>query len=126
MTIPELGTFNYKLLVTNAQNCQGEDEVNIIVADKAYFKVPSAFSPNGDGINDVVRPLTAGFRSIIFFKIYDRWGHLVFDMYTDRTGGWDGTVKGKMADAGVYYWHAKAINQNGEQETFKGDITLIR
>lgn len=126
INFPEVGEYTYRLLVTSAQQCEGEDEVNIIVADRAYFKVPSAFSPNGDGINDVIRPVTAGYTSIIFFKIYDRWGQLVFDMYSDRTGGWDGTIRGKMAEGSVYFWHASAINQYGVEESFKGDITLIR
>lgn len=126
ITIPEVGYYRYRLDMTSAEGCVGYDSVRIRVVPHPYFVVPNAFSPNGDGRNDVIRPIVAGYANIVFFRIYNRWGQLVFDMNSDRAGGWDGTFNGKMADPGVYFWHGKARNPEGEVENFYGEITLIR
>ncbi len=126
ITITQPGWYNYNLNVINANQCIGNDSVRILVADRATFIIPSAFSPNGDGNNDVIRPISAGYPNITFFKIYNRWGQQVFQMFSNDMGGWDGTFNGKMCDPGVYFWHARAFNLQGEEEDFKGDITLIR
>ncbi len=126
ITIPEVGYYRYRLDMTSAEGCVGYDSVRIRVVPHPYFVVPNAFSPNGDGRNDVIRPIVAGYANIVFFRIYNRWGQLVFDMNSDSAGGWDGTFNGKMADPGVYFWHGKARNPEGEVEDFYGEITLIR
>ncbi|HRP89855.1 MAG TPA: PKD domain-containing protein [Edaphocola sp.] len=126
ITIPNLGIYKYNLYVEDINGCSGNDSVTIIVADKPKFIVPSGFSPNGDGINDVVAPISVGFPNLIFFRIYNRWGNLVYQMYSYRGAGWDGTFKGKKADQGVYFWEAKVYNLEGKTEFFKGDISLIR
>lgn len=126
ITITDVGEFVYNLHVVSENLCEGNDSVRIRVAERPYFVVPSAFSPNGDGTNDVIRPLSAGYPYMTYFKIYNRWGQLVFQMFSSETGGWDGTYKGKMCDPGVYFWHARALNLEGKEEAFKGDITLIR
>ncbi|OJV54648.1 MAG: hypothetical protein BGO31_06675 [Bacteroidetes bacterium 43-16] len=126
ITITEVGEFAYNLHVVSETLCEGNDSVRIRVAERPYFIVPSAFSPNGDGNNDVIRPLGAGYPYLTYFKIYNRWGQLVFQMFNSETGGWDGTFRGKMCDPGVYFWHARALNLEGVEEEFKGDITLIR
>ncbi len=126
ITIMQPGYYAYNLNVINENQCEGNDSVRILVADRAYFIVPSAFSPNGDGKNDVIRPLSAGYPNLTFFRIYNRWGQQVFQSFSGDAGGWDGTYNGKMCDPGVYFWHARAFNFNGEEEDLKGDITLIR
>jgi len=126
ITFPEKGWYTYNLNVINENLCEGNDSVTILVAEYAYFIVPSAFSPNGDGNNDVIRPISAGYPNLSFFRIYNRWGQQVFQMFSADMGGWDGTFNGKMCDPGVYFWHARALNLNGAEEDFKGDITLIR
>ncbi|RYE00281.1 MAG: T9SS type B sorting domain-containing protein [Sphingobacteriales bacterium] len=126
VTFAQSGRYDYNLNVINENLCEGNDSVRITVAERAYFIVPSAFSPNGDGNNDVIRPISAGYPNLTFFRIYNRWGQQVFQMFSGDAGGWDGTYNGKMSDPGVYFWHARAYNLNGEEEDLKGDLTLIR
>lgn len=120
------GVYRYNLNVESQEGCVGNDSVRITVASRPYFIVPTVFSPNGDGLNDVIRPLSAGYPNLSVFMIYNRWGQQVFNMFTSNSGGWDGTFNGKPADVGVYFWYARATNMEGVEEEFQGDITLIR
>ncbi|RYD97437.1 MAG: gliding motility-associated C-terminal domain-containing protein [Sphingobacteriales bacterium] len=90
-------------------------------------KVPSAFSPNGDGLNDVFAPVLRidhGY-SLVSFKIYSRYGELVHST-SNMSGGWDGTYKGRLQDAGVYYYMIKIKFLDGTEKSFKGDVTLLK
>jgi gliding motility-associated-like protein len=86
--------------------------------------IPLAFSPNGDGKNDVWK--VQG-RCIKEFElmIFDRWGEKVFDT-TDKTNAWDGTYRGKSLDTDVYVYILNITMRDGETKTLKGDITLLR
>lgn len=93
------------------------------ICGEPYVFVPNAFSPNGDGENDVLY-VEGPFEEMIF-RIYDRWGELVFESF-ERMVGWDGTFKGRPCDPDVYdyYLDVKCIN---DQETIvKGNITLLK
>lgn len=120
------GKYPYNLKVTSAQNCVGNDSVTITVVDKPWFIVPSGFTPNGDGRNDIVKPLSVGYVQLLYFKIYNRYGQLVFQSYSFSNGGWDGYFNGKPAETGAYYWHAAAVDPFGQTYEAKGDITLFR
>ncbi len=90
-------------------------------------KVPTAFSPNGDGLNDVFVPVLRidhGY-SLVSFKIYSRYGELVHST-SNMSGGWDGTYKGRLQDAGVYYYQIKIKFLDGTEKSFKGDVTLLK
>lgn len=90
-------------------------------------KVPSAFSPNGDGLNDVFAPVLRidhGY-SIVAFQIYSRYGELVHST-SNMSSGWDGTYKGRLQDAGVYYYMIKIKFLDGTEKFFKGDVTLLK
>ena len=87
------------------------------------FHLP--FSPNGDGLNDVLRPIGIGFRNINYFRIYNRWGQAVF-YGTHFNEGWDGSYQGARADIGVYYWQLSLNDRFGKEVLMKGDATLIR
>lgn len=87
--------------------------------------VPTAFTPNGDGRNDVLRPIAAGMQQIEYFRIFNRWGQLVFQ--TTRSGeGWDGRISGQEQGSNVYVWQVKAIDYLGTPYFRKGTVTLIR
>ncbi len=104
-----------------AQKWIGVAEINCSIPD---IFVPSAFTPNGDGNNDVVYV-----RGVVIdtfeFSIYNRWGELVFRT-TSQDLGWDGTYKGKKADPGVFVYHLTVECFDGQEYTDKGNITLIR
>lgn len=90
--------------------------------------IPTAFSPNGDGLNDTYSPaLTAGCRiSMLKMQIYNRWGQMIFVTY-DPAKGWDGTYNGKPADVGVYYYTIQMeLGRDRIRYNKKGDFVLLR
>jgi len=117
----------YKVTVTQLpENCSATDEVKI----KVYllppsFYVPTAFSPNGDGLNDVLRPIALGMRRLTYFKIFNRVGNLVFQT-TEIGKGWDGYYKGNPQDPGSFVWMAQGETWKGEFITRKGNAVLVR
>lgn len=86
--------------------------------------VPMAFSPNGDGNNDLLTVYGGQIESLVF-EIYERWGRLVFST-TDKTKGWDGNYNGTKASSGIYVYRVRAVYYDGETETKAGNITLVR
>jgi gliding motility-associated-like protein len=117
----------YKVTVTQLpENCTGTDTVRITVFKlPPSFYVPTAFSPNGDGRNDVLRPKALGMRTIRYFKVYNRLGQLVFET-TELNKGWDGTYKGNPQDPAAYVWMAQGETYKGELITRKGSAVLVR
>lgn len=85
--------------------------------------IPNVFSPNDDGVNDVFKLEGAGF-DIVDFRIYNRWGDVVFSEQKSNNG-WNGRFKGKAAEAGVYTYFVK-IGFGGSVRVIKGDVTLVR
>ena len=88
--------------------------------------MPNAFSPNGDGVNDIYRAKTE-YKSIIQFHayIFNRWGQKLFE-WTDPAEGWDGTYKGHAVKDGVYYCLVKAKGADGRVFNIRTDVNLIR
>ena len=87
---------------------------------------PNAFSPNGDGTNDIYRAKPE-YQSIVEFRaiIYNRWGQKLFE-WTDPDDGWDGTYKGSPVKQGVYYCHVVAKGADGRRYNIKTDVNLLR
>jgi gliding motility-associated-like protein len=89
------------------------------------FFVPSAFSPNDDGLNDILKPIALGMKSIESFRIYNRWGQRLFN--TSRIGaGWDGKLGGKPQETGTYVWYAEGTDFANRKLQKKGTFVLIR
>lgn len=87
--------------------------------------IPNAFSPNGDGLNDVFNISGIHFQRLLCFQVFNRFGQQIFSTLNPATG-WDGTFKDKACDAGTYYYFIKLAYPDGKIRTFKGDLTLIR
>ena len=127
VSVPEK-TIIYTYTVSDLNGCIGYDTVLITVMDvfceEPYVFVPNAFSPNGDGLNDIlyVRGWTL---EKIDFAIYDRWGERLFET-KDIQEGWDGTFKGKACEPGIYVYYLDATCIGGLQYLHKGNVTLIR
>lgn len=119
-------SIRYVLTVRDAVGCF--DEATILV--KIYKSsprvfVPTAFTPNGDGKNDVVRPIAVGLTRFDYFRIYNRWGQLVFE--TRENGrGWDGKLNGVEQGTQTYVWIVKGQDFLGKSVFDKGTVTLIR
>jgi gliding motility-associated-like protein len=100
--------------------------VQVKVVDKIAVYVPTAFTPNGDGRNDVLRPVAYGPVKLIQFTVYNRWGQAVFSS-AGFNQGWNGTIGGKPAVTGTYIWTLRASNElTGEVWEQKGTTTIIR
>lgn len=87
--------------------------------------IPNAFSPNGDGNNDIFRILNITNQTLIEFKIFNRWGTFVFETQ-DPKKGWDGKYKGADQPIGVYGYIIRIVYPEGVENTYKGTVTLIR
>jgi len=92
--------------------------------------IPNTFTPNGDGLNDVFYPRGKGIAYVSSFRIFNRWGELVFErnnfMLNDEHNGWDGTYKGRQLSPDVYMYTISSRCANGEIIEWKGDVTLVK
>jgi gliding motility-associated-like protein len=104
--------------------CTGYDSIYVESKACCNVFVPSVFSPNGDGKNDIFRPRTEGFQHYTTFLVMNRWGQKVFES-TSPGNGWDGTFKGVPQDPGVYTYQV-LYSCGGQMTEKKGDITLVR
>jgi gliding motility-associated-like protein len=124
-------TTKYTVNITDRYGCTAKGEVTVkVVCNGQNFFIPNTFSPNGDGSNDVFYPRGSGLDRAKILRIFNRWGEVVFEKYdmpiNAASAGWDGTWKGKKADAGVYIYQLEIYCKNGELITYNGNITLIR
>ena len=116
----------YKLLAFNTQGCKDSATINIkVFKTQPIVYVPSAFTPNNDGKNDLLRPIAVGIKNIDNFTIYNRWGQLLFSTKINGDG-WDGKIKGVAQATGTFVWTVKAIDYTGNVYFQKGIATLIR
>ena len=118
-------TTQYIVVGSNSPFCKRQDTILVRVDFTCGdFFVPNVFSPNGDGLNDVIN--VNGFCIYTFnLQIFSRWGELVFET-KDRSISWDGTYKGKPMDTGVFVYRADGITIDAKPFTIKGNITLLR
>jgi gliding motility-associated-like protein len=123
-TFAEPGTYTMKLHVENSGNCSDEYEKDVCVLDPVVIFIPDIFSPNGDGLNDILYVRVKSV-SQFTFTVYDRWGEKVFET-NNPDKGWDGRIKSGAAEQGVYVWYLSAKMADGTVESRKGDVTLVR
>lgn len=122
-TFNEAGVYTAKLVVSNMAECTDSAEVQITVSESS-LQIPNVFTPNGDGFNDEFR---VAYKSLVEFQgyIFNRWGKTIFE-WTDPAKGWDGTIGGKKAPAGAYFFLITAKGSDGIRYKRKGDINLLR
>lgn len=118
-------TTQYIVVGSNSPYCKRQDTILVRVDFTCGdFFVPNVFSPNADGLNDVIN--VNGFCIYTYnLQIFSRWGEMVFET-KDRSISWDGTFKGKPMDTGVFVYRADGITIDGKPFTIKGNITLLR
>lgn len=116
----------YWLEVVDNHGCPGRDSLVIGLKDcLSGFYVPTAFSPNGDGRNDLFRPLLFGNVKQYRFTIYNRWGEVVYQT-TELQKGWNGKVTGLQQDNNVFIWTCTYQLEGGEMKQEKGTVMLVR
>jgi len=121
----------YEVQVTDANGCTDSDEILVRLSKIRYIYIPTAFSPNGDGINDLfVIQGGKDVQQINSFDVYTRWGGLVHSARNfqpdDPNFGWDGKLKNRMMRPQVMAWRAEVEYIDGEIDVLTGDVTLMR
>lgn len=119
-------TTTYTLTYTDPNGCKAIDSMIVYVfCNDNALAVPNAFTPDGDGVDDVFNLKSNGLQSINFLRIYDRWGEKVFET-TDVNQGWDGTKNGVALMPDAYVYWIEAVCSNGYVVSVHGNVTLIR
>jgi gliding motility-associated-like protein len=118
----------YTVGVTDAMGCfTGQSTFTVHIEPLSSIDVPTAFTPNGDGVNDVVYVAGWGIKKLLYFKIFNRWGELVFET-DDITVGWDGTYRSVPQNTETYVYEAavEPFIDGGKPVVKKGAIKLLR
>jgi gliding motility-associated-like protein len=131
ITVKPPQTTEYTVEVTNQGGCRAKDKVTIyVLCNNANVFIPNTFSPNGDGANDVFYPRGTGVFSIKSFRIFNRWGEVLYEKANfnanDASAGWDGTFKGKKLNPDVFVYTIDLVCENNTILTYKGNIALIQ
>jgi gliding motility-associated-like protein len=116
----------YMVTATTPAGCYGVGYVTVKIFETAPdIFVPGAFTPNGDGTNDVIRPILAGIAKFYYFRIFNRWGQPVFET-AQQGAGWDGRLKGEIQPQGTYVFMTEGKDYLGKTIFKKGTIVLVR
>lgn len=124
-------TTDFTVTVTGPDGCTAEDDVTVNVLKNRPIYIPNAFSPNGDGANDTFIPYGGkSARVIKMFRIFNRWGALVYEgtdiMLGDESQGWDGTFKGKEMNVDVFAYYVLIEFIDDEILLYEGDVTIVK
>ncbi|MBK6378615.1 MAG: gliding motility-associated C-terminal domain-containing protein [Chitinophagaceae bacterium] len=117
--------YTYVVRAYTPLGCQSFDTIKIQVYQAPEIYLPNAFTPNGNGINDLYRGLPVGIKEFRYLKIFNRFGQQIF-YSTDVNKGWDGTFKGKAQSSGVYVVIASGVDYRGLVVDRQGTVMLIR
>jgi gliding motility-associated-like protein len=118
-------SMTYSVTASTDAGCSAAGSITIKTFRVSGIFVPAAFSPNGDGHNDVLRATPMGIREFKYFAVFSRWGQRIF--YTSDPGaGWDGAVNGSIQEVGTYVWMTGGIDYQGQWIQRKGTVMLVR
>lgn len=122
-----LGTADqlYTVMIKTKSGCVTVDTQAVKTVRYADIYVPTAFTPNGDGRNDVLKPILAGISVLRYFRVYNRWGQLLFETKSELAG-WDGRLNGVKQETGVMVWIAEGLGVDGKVYVKKGTCALVR
>lgn len=115
----------YNVTASNSFGCTATDDIRIKVYKGPEIYVPNSFTPNGDGLNDALRPIVIGMKEFHYFTVFNNYGQQVFSSAV-AANGWDGTFKGAKQPIGTYVWMAEAVDYKGNKIQRKGYAVLIR
>lgn len=127
-----LHSFRYTVTVLDSNGCQAKDERIVSVTKERYVYVPNVFSPNAQNEGNNRFTVFGGedVAEVAFFRVFDRWGQLVFEQQgfapNDAGAGWDGSLRGDKLNPAVFVWQAEIKFIDGETEKWTGNVTLIR
>lgn len=116
---------SYTVDVVSETGCKGTGQVNLSITRQESIIIPTAFSPNRDGKNEVLVPVVNDIESIRYFRIFNRWGQVVF--FTNQLNtGWDGSFNGSTAVSGNYVWEIEGVSTKGKIISKKGAVMLLQ
>ena len=115
----------YTIQISTPAGCLTVDTQVVKIVSRMDILVPSAFTPNGDGRNDVLRPVLFGLKELTYFRVYNRWGQLVFQT-ADSRSGWDGKIGGKVQANQTVVWVAEATGMDGKKYQRKGTAICVQ
>ena len=121
----------YSLKATNIYGCSGSDTIKIKVrCDNTQVYIPNAFTPDGDGINDLLIVRASGLVTIKYFRVFNRWGEMIFEKYNfppnTSSFGWDGKIKGIVGPSDVFVYVAEVLCPNGSTFFYKGNTSILK
>ncbi len=122
---------SYIVKATTAFGCSASDTINIkVFCENSQLFIPNTFTPDGDGLNDILMVRGTGIVSVKYFRIFNRWGELVFERTNfapnNISFGWNGKVKGIVGPPDVFVYTAEVICENGTVYTYKGNTSIIK
>jgi gliding motility-associated-like protein len=115
----------YFVTIKNSHWCSLIDSIHVRYYTGPDIYAPSAFTPNGDGKNDIFKPIPVGISAFKYFRIFNRYGQMMFET-SQPFKGWDGYYGGRLAPAGTYVWEAAGIDYDEKSISRKGTVILIR
>ncbi|MFK8044160.1 MAG: PKD domain-containing protein [Crocinitomicaceae bacterium] len=125
-TINPLSSVTYTLFITDNYGCFTDEAVyKVLINPTTHIKLPTTFTPNGDGKNDIIYVEGWGIKELIEFRIFNRWGELVFET-SDKEVGWDGYYKGVLQNNDVYLVQVRGLTYKDEEKTIEQYINLVR
>ena len=121
----------YSVTVTTPYGCSASDTLSIkAFCESAQVFIPNAFTPDGDGVNDVLMVRGKGIVLVKSFRIFNRWGEVVFEKSNFQPNhpawGWDGKIRGQVGPPDVFVYTAEVVCENGTPYTFKGNVSLLK
>ncbi|MCC6462871.1 MAG: gliding motility-associated C-terminal domain-containing protein [Saprospiraceae bacterium] len=126
-----INSFRYFVTVVDSNGCKATDSRTVIVDKTRLVYIPNVFDPTAPSTNSLF--FISGGEDVVeieSFQVYDRWGNAVFEKYNfapnDPSTGWDGTVRGDLANPAVFVYYAKILFKDQETVLYKGDVTLVR
>jgi gliding motility-associated-like protein len=115
----------YTIEARTAIGCLATDKIKIQVYKGPDIYVPNAFTPNKDFKNDILKAIPVGIKDFHYFRIYDRWGSLVFST-TNAATGWDGRIKGTEQSTATFVWMAEGVDYRGNIVKRNGSVIVIK
>jgi gliding motility-associated-like protein len=123
--VPDSANHAFKLIVTDDFGCTNDTTIYRVIFYPPSVYVPNAFTPNGNLYNNIFYPVLTSIKAMDF-RIYNRWGELVFNTNDLNKSYWDGTYNGQMCPNDVYIYKLKTVSVTGEKKEFIGHVSLIR
>jgi gliding motility-associated-like protein len=122
---------SYAVIATTAYGCSASDTISIkVTCSKDQVFIPNAFSPDGDGINDILMVRASGIATVKYFRVFNRWGEMVFEQSNfvpnNPLYGWNGKVKGVAGGPDVFVYTWEALCENGSLFSNKGNVSIIK